>query len=126
LIGPYFIEGNLTLAKYKDYVLWNQILLAIQAVTDENFNQIWFQQDVAAPHYGKEVRNYLNTLRHRILEEGALVEPDFIRNAVASFYYRITQYRECAFRTITMINEHSQNVFTMSIIFQVSKCPILI
>jgi len=25
-----------------------------------------------------------------------------------------------------MINEHPQNVFTMSITFQVSKCPILI
>jgi len=82
----------------------------------------------AAPHYRKEVRNYLNTifpnrwiseeerlsghqiyrhsitffwdhlksrvyktksrnvenLRHRILEESALIEPDFIRNAVTS------------------------------------------
>jgi len=49
LIGPYFIEGNLTSAKYED-MLRNQILSAIQAIIDENFDQIWFQQGSAAPY----------------------------------------------------------------------------
>jgi len=43
-------------------MLKNQILPAIQAIIGENFNQIRFQQDGAAPHYSREVCNYLNTV----------------------------------------------------------------
>jgi len=39
LIEPYFIENNLTSAKYKD-MLRNRILLTIQAIISENFDQI--------------------------------------------------------------------------------------
>jgi len=40
MIGPYFIEGNLTSAKCED-MLRNQIFLAIQAIIGEmDFDQI--------------------------------------------------------------------------------------
>jgi len=39
LIEPYFIEGNLTSAKYKD-MLRNQIFPVIQAIIGKNFDQI--------------------------------------------------------------------------------------
>jgi len=40
--------------------------------------------------YKTKLRN-LEDLRHRILGENALIEPDFIRNAVTSFYDQIAQ-----------------------------------
>lgn len=61
LIGPFFIDGNLTAAKYED-MLRNQILPAIIAIVGENFERTWFQQDGAPPHFGRNVRNYLNTI----------------------------------------------------------------
>lgn len=61
LIGPFFIEGNLNAAIYKD-MMRNEIVLAIRAVVDEDFESIWFQQDGAAPHYGRNIRTYLNEL----------------------------------------------------------------
>jgi len=43
-------------------MLRNQILLTIQAIIGEkDFDQIWFQQNGAASHYGREVCNYLNS-----------------------------------------------------------------
>jgi len=62
LIGPFFIDGNLNAAKYKD-ILKNEILPARWIVGD-NFAHTslpWFQQDGAEPHYSRGVRNFLDT-----------------------------------------------------------------
>lgn len=61
LIGPFFIDGNLNSEKY-EAMLRNQIVPAIRRIAGDNFDQTWFQQDGAAPHYGLNVRNYLNTV----------------------------------------------------------------
>ncbi|XP_018375240.1 PREDICTED: uncharacterized protein LOC108769006 [Trachymyrmex cornetzi] len=50
IIGPFFIDGNLTAEKYED-MLRNQIVPVIREIS-ENFEHIWFQQDGAPPHYG--------------------------------------------------------------------------
>jgi len=66
-----------------------------------------------------KLRN-LENLRHRILEESALIQPDFIKNAMTRFYNRIAQCQmNGALSKNIMINEHPQNVLTMSITFQV-------
>jgi len=41
-------------------MLRNQIVPAIRAIVDENIENTWFQQDGAAPYYGRNVRYYLN------------------------------------------------------------------
>lgn len=61
LIGPFFIEGNLNAVKYEN-MLQNEILPAIREIAGDNFENIWFQQDGAAPHFGLNVREYLNTV----------------------------------------------------------------
>jgi hypothetical protein len=58
LIGPFFIDGNLTAAKYED-MLRHEIVPTIQVIVEDNFENTWFQQDGAAPHYGRSVRHYL-------------------------------------------------------------------
>jgi len=40
--------------------LRNQIVPAIRVTVDENIENTWFQQDAAAPHYGRNVHYYLN------------------------------------------------------------------
>jgi len=47
VIGPFFIDGNLTAAKYED-MLRHEIVPAIQAIVGDNFEDTWFQQDGAA------------------------------------------------------------------------------
>lgn len=59
IIGPFFIEGNLNAQKYEQ-LLRNQIVPAIQAVKGDDFQNTWFQQDGAAPHFAVNVRGYLN------------------------------------------------------------------
>lgn len=54
MIGPFFIEGNLN-AEICEDMLRNQIVPAIRAVVGEDFENTWFQQDGAAPHYGRDV-----------------------------------------------------------------------
>lgn len=61
LIGPFFTEGNINAAKYED-MLRTQIVPRIMEVTGANFEHTWFQQDGAAAHYGRNVRQYLNTV----------------------------------------------------------------
>jgi len=73
--------------------------------------------------YKTKPRN-LENLRHRILEKSALIESDFIKNDVTNFYDRIAQCQtvnDRAFQTITMINQHLQNVFTIT--FPVLQTP---
>ena len=60
LIGPFFIDGNLNARAYEE-LLRNQIVPRIREITGDNFQNIWFQQDGAAAHYGREVRAYLDT-----------------------------------------------------------------
>ena len=50
IIGPFFIDGNLNVAKYET-LLREQIYPALLAAA-ENINQCWFQQDGAPAHYG--------------------------------------------------------------------------
>lgn len=59
VIGPFFIDGNLNGPKYLD-LLRNQIIPAIRNAVGNNFNDTWFQQDGASPHFSVDVRNYLN------------------------------------------------------------------
>ena len=54
LIGPFFIDGNLNSRAYEE-LLRNQIVPRIREITGDNFQNIWFQQDGAAAHYGREV-----------------------------------------------------------------------
>jgi len=61
IIGPFFIEGNLNAASY-EIMLRNQIIPAIRAITGENFENTWFQQDGAPAHYGRDVRAYLDAV----------------------------------------------------------------
>lgn len=63
IIGPLFIEGNLTGQLYLQ-MLQNEITPLIDEVVGANpleFDmEVIFQQDGATPHYSREVRNYLN------------------------------------------------------------------
>ena len=58
-VGPFFIEGNLTAQVYL-VMLREQIVTAIRDIADGNMDEIYFQQDGAPPHYGINVRQYLN------------------------------------------------------------------
>ena len=60
LISPFFIDGNLNSRAYEE-LLRNQIVPRIREITGDNFQNILFQQDGAAAHYGREVRAYLET-----------------------------------------------------------------
>lgn len=57
VIGPIFLDGTLTGAKYHT-VLQEEIVPLLEQRGD--FNSLWFQQDGAPPHYATVVRNYLN------------------------------------------------------------------
>ena len=59
IVGPFFIDGTLNAVKYED-MLRNKIISAIEAIVGDDFHETWFQQDGAAPHYGRDVRAYLN------------------------------------------------------------------
>jgi len=61
IIGPFFIEGNLNSEKYED-MLHNEIVPRILEITGQNFEHTYFQQDGASPHYGRNVRNYLDVV----------------------------------------------------------------
>lgn len=61
LIGPFFIDGNLNAIQYEN-MLRMQIVPRIIEITGANFEHTWFQQDGAAPHYGRNVRQYLNVV----------------------------------------------------------------
>jgi len=50
LVGPFFIEGNLTAHVYQ-VMLREQIAPATRDIVGGNMNEIYFQQDGAPPHY---------------------------------------------------------------------------
>jgi transposase len=57
IVGPFFIEGTLDAATYLDLLI-NEIGPALSAVCGDK--DVWFQQDGAPPHFGSEVRQFLN------------------------------------------------------------------
>lgn len=59
IIGPFFIDGNLNAQNYEQ-MLRNDICPAIRAVKGPSYDRTWFQQDGAAAHYGRNVRNFLD------------------------------------------------------------------
>uniref|UniRef100_A0A1B6HYH3 DUF4817 domain-containing protein n=1 Tax=Homalodisca liturata TaxID=320908 RepID=A0A1B6HYH3_9HEMI len=59
IVGPFFINGNLNAELYYN-MLQNEIIPAIQIASGEYFDNVWFQQDGAPPHYGRQVREYLD------------------------------------------------------------------
>lgn len=64
-IGPYFFQGNLTAARYLNF-LQTDLLPALALIFPNGNNadvpreDIWFQQDGAPPHFGADVRQYLD------------------------------------------------------------------
>lgn len=74
IIGPFFIEGNLTAARYLE-MLTDQIIPAVQAANNGQINELWFQQDGAPPHWGVNVRHYLDqTFPQRWIGRGGPTE----------------------------------------------------
>ncbi|XP_011860094.1 PREDICTED: uncharacterized protein LOC105557457 [Vollenhovia emeryi] len=61
IIGPFFIDGNLTSEKYVN-LLNDNIIPAIQAIVGDAFENVWFQQDGAQVHFTLIVRNVLNNV----------------------------------------------------------------
>lgn len=64
-LGPYFFEGNLTAASYLDFLRFELVpALAVIFPNGEDgdvpHRRIWYQQDGAPPHFGLEVRQYLD------------------------------------------------------------------
>ena len=58
IIGPFFIDGNLTGDRYLQ-LLQEQIIPSCRALFPNNHN-IWFQQDEAPSHYQLNVRRHLD------------------------------------------------------------------
>lgn len=61
IVGPFFIDGNLNAQKYLD-LLNNSIIPAIRNIVQGAFDNVWFQQDGAQPHYALIVRDFLNNI----------------------------------------------------------------
>ena len=67
ILGPYFFEGNLTAARYLDFLRFELVpALAVmfpnEADPDIPTETLWFQQDGAPPHFGINVREYLDEI----------------------------------------------------------------
>lgn len=67
IIGPIFIEGNLTAAKYLN-ILRDEVVPALANLYPNALHPtlpsetVWFQQDGATPHYAVIVRDYLTEI----------------------------------------------------------------
>lgn len=62
VIGPFFINGNLSAALYLQ-MLQNEIIPALEAsLGPQLFQRMYFQQDGAPPHFGVDVRQYLDAI----------------------------------------------------------------
>lgn len=106
IIGPFFIQGNLDGERYLDLLI-NDIVPAIQEITSDDFNEVWFQQDGAPPHYRNIVRDYLNvTFPNRWIGRRGTIEwpprspdlapPDFFLWGYIKSEVYITQPRDLA------------------------------
>lgn len=65
IFGPYFFEGNLTAEVYLNFLRFEVVpALAVLYPNEDDpdipHDGIWFQQDGAPPHFGINVRQYLN------------------------------------------------------------------
>jgi len=60
IVGPFFIDGNLTAVKYED-MLQNEIIPVVQAIMGNDFHR-GFSKMVQLLIYGRDVRAYLNTV----------------------------------------------------------------
>jgi transposase len=58
VIGPFFIDGNMTSDRYLE-LLQAQVGPTLEELPDLP-ETLWFQQDGAPPHYGLQVREFLN------------------------------------------------------------------
>lgn len=61
IIGPFFIDGNLTAEKYIN-LLNEHVIPAIRNIVGEAFDNVWFQQDGCQVHFAVIVRNLLNDI----------------------------------------------------------------
>lgn len=59
IIGPFFLDENVNAERYL-YLLQTQVLPAIRNLVGDDFNNVWFQQDGAPPHFAINVRQFLN------------------------------------------------------------------
>jgi len=74
VVGPFFINENLNSETYLQ-LLTDLIVPSIQEIVGDNFDDVWFQQDGALPHYGRIVRNYLNdTFPNRWISRRGTIE----------------------------------------------------
>lgn len=67
ILGPYFFENNLTAERYLDFLSFDLFpSLAVIFPNADNpdipHDRIWFQQDGAPPHFGVNVRRYLDDI----------------------------------------------------------------
>lgn len=60
LIGPYFIEENVTGISYLNF-LQNELPILLENLPLNVRQTMWFQHDGAPPHYSRAVRRHLNT-----------------------------------------------------------------
>lgn len=61
LIGLFFFQENLNAQRYERLLL-DQIIPAIRNIFPNNFEEIWFQQNGAPPHFGVGPRKILNQI----------------------------------------------------------------
>jgi len=61
IVGPFFIDGNLTADKYLN-LLNHHVIPAIQTIVEVAFNNVWFQQDGAPVHFTLSVRQLLDNI----------------------------------------------------------------
>ena len=72
-IGPFFIDG-ITSQLYLE-LLETQIVPTIRNVMGPNYASTFFQQDGAPPHFGRNVREFLNnTFPNRWIGRGGTIE----------------------------------------------------
>jgi hypothetical protein len=57
IVGPFIFNGTISARSYLE-MLRNEIIPAIRAIP--NYQDLWFMQDGAAPHFARTIRNYLD------------------------------------------------------------------
>lgn len=64
IIGPFFIDGNLNGPKYLDLLITHVVPAMKESAANQNipWEEVFFQQDGAPPHFSVDVRNYLNEI----------------------------------------------------------------
>lgn len=74
IVGPFFLDETLNAQRYL-HLLRDRIIPAIREIVGELFENVWFQQDGAPPHFGRNVREYLDeTFPHRWIGRRGSIE----------------------------------------------------